>query len=82
MPPRCSGSLRSVGFRRRPLLLVDHRDRRIVAELESEDQALAVIEAMARDDETVPEYLCLVEFHSVHGSVLGTDTSIKIRTLS
>jgi hypothetical protein len=65
-----------------PLLLVDDRDGRIVAELESEDQALAVLEAMARDDETVPEYLCLVEFHSARGSVLGTDTSIKIRTLS
>jgi hypothetical protein len=65
-----------------PLLLVDDRDGRIVAELESEDQALAVLEGMARDDETVPEYLCLVEFHSVRSSVLGTDTSIKIRTLS
>jgi hypothetical protein len=65
-----------------PLLLVDDRDGRIVAELESEDQALAVLEAMACDDETVPEYLCLVELHSARGSVLGTDTSIKIRTLS
>ena len=65
-----------------PLLLVDDRDGRIVAELESEDQALAVLEAMARDDETVPEYLCLIEFQSAHGSVLGTDTSIKFRTLS
>jgi hypothetical protein len=65
-----------------PLLLVDDRGRRVVAELESEDEALAVLEAMARDDETVPEYLCLVEFRSAHGSVLGTDTSVKIRALS
>ena len=65
-----------------PLLLVDDRDGRIVAELESEDQALAVLEAMATDDERVPEYLCLVECHSTHSSLFGTDTSIKIRPLS
>jgi hypothetical protein len=64
-----------------PLLLVDDRDGRIVAELESEDEALAVLEAMAGKDERLPEYLCLVELRSARGSVLGTDTSIKIRTL-
>lgn len=65
-----------------PLLLVDDRDGRIVAELESEDEALAVLEAMARDDETLPEYFCLVEFRSAQGSVLGSETTIKLRTLS
>ena len=65
-----------------PLLLVDDRDGRIVAELETEDEALAVLAAMAGDDERVPEYLCLVELRSARGSFFGTDTSIKIRTLS
>ena len=64
-----------------PLLLVDDRDGRIVAELESEDQAVRVLEAMARDDASVPEYLCLVECRSNHRALLGTDTSITIRTL-
>jgi hypothetical protein len=64
------------------LLLVDDRDGRIVAELESEDEALAVLEAMVGEDERLPEYLCLVELRSARGSVLGTDTSIKFRTLS
>ena len=64
-----------------PLLLLDERDGRIVAEL-SEDEALAVLEAMAGEDTRLPEYLCLLDCRSAHGSVLGTDTSIKIRTLS
>ena len=64
------------------LLLIDDRDGRVVAELESEDEALAVLEAMAGGDERLPEYLCLVELRSTRGSVFGTDTSIKVRTLS
>ena len=64
------------------LLLVDDRDGRIVAELESEDEAVGVLEAMASEDAGWPEYLCLVDVRSAHGSLLGTDTSIKIRALS
>jgi hypothetical protein len=63
-----------------PLLLVDDRDGRIVAELQSEDELLRVLEAMARDD--VPDHLCLVECQSKRGSLLGTDTSVRFRTLS
>ena len=64
-----------------PLLLVDDRDGRIVAELRGEDEAVRALEAMASDDGSVPDYLCLVECRSRHGSLLGTDTSITIRTL-
>jgi hypothetical protein len=39
-----------------PLLLVDDRDGRIVAELESEDEAVRVLEAMAGKDSRVAEY--------------------------
>lgn len=62
-----------------PLLLVDDRDGRIVAEVQSEDQALRILEAMSGEE--VPEYFCLVDFQSNHGSLFGTDTTIKIRTL-
>jgi hypothetical protein len=31
--------------------------------------------------EEAPEYLCLVDFQSNHGSLLGADTTVKIRTL-
>jgi len=62
-----------------PVLLVDDRDGRVVAKLESEDEAMRVLEAMATEDADFPEYLCLVEGHSTHGSFLGTDTSVTIR---
>jgi hypothetical protein len=65
-----------------PLLLVDDRDGRIVAELRTEEQVRRVLEAMASEDVTVPEYLCLVECRSKHGSLVGTDTSVKFRTLT
>lgn len=65
-----------------PLLLVDDRDGRIVAELESEDEALAVLRAMATAEDRFPENLCLVDCRSERGSVIGTDTSVKIRTLT
>ena len=60
------------------LLLIDDRDGRILAEL-SEEEAVRVLEAMAGGD--VPEHMCLVESHSSHGALLGSDTSVKIRTL-
>ena len=65
-----------------PLLLVDDRDGRIVAELQNEEEALSVLEAIAAGDSHVPEYLCLVECRSNRGSLLGTDTTIKLRALS
>ena len=63
-----------------PLLLVDDRDGRIVAELQSEDEVLRVLEAMAGDE--VPDYLCLVDCHSKHGALVGTDTTVRVRALS
>jgi hypothetical protein len=62
-------------------LLVDDRDGRIVAELETEDHVLRVLEAMASDEPSLPDYLCVVEMRSNHGSVVGSDSCIKIRTL-
>jgi hypothetical protein len=63
------------------LLLVDDRDGRIVAEVETEEDARAVLEARASDDDPMPDYLCLVELESRHGSIVGTDSSVKIRPL-
>ena len=64
-----------------PLFLVDDRDGRIVTKIEREDELRRVLEAMANDDPGMPDYLCLVETASNHGSFFGTDTSVKIRTL-
>ena len=63
------------------LLLVDDRDGRIVAEVETEEDAQSVLQAWARDDGNIPDYLCLVELRSHPGAILGTDTSVKIRPL-
>jgi hypothetical protein len=63
------------------VLLVDDRDGRIVSEIETEEEAQRVLEAWAADDGRIPDYLCLVELHSHHGAILGTDTSIKVRPL-
>jgi hypothetical protein len=62
------------------LLLVDGRDGRIVAELESEDVA-QVLEAWAKDDRALPTYLSLVELESHDGAILSADSSIAIRPL-
>ena len=58
-----------------PVLLVDDRDGRVVAELENQDEALRVLEALAREDTSIPDYYCLVELSSRHGAIVGTDTS-------
>jgi hypothetical protein len=63
------------------LLLVDDRDGRIVSEIETEEEARAVLEAWTEDDGGMPEYLCLIEVGSHHGALFGTDSSVKIRPL-
>ena len=63
------------------VLFVDDRDGRVLAELENLEDAQVVLEAWARDDGSIPDYLCLVELRSRHGAILGTDTSVKIRPL-
>ena len=63
------------------VLLVDDRDGRVLAQIEYAEDALQVLEGWARDDGSIPDYLCLVELRSHHGAILGTDTSAKIRPL-
>ena len=63
-----------------PLLLVDDRDGRIVAEVETEEDAQRVLESWL-SDEGLPPYLCLVELSSHQGEIFGTDSSVKVRPL-
>ncbi|NUR75582.1 MAG: hypothetical protein HOQ28_04745 [Thermoleophilia bacterium] len=63
------------------VLLVDDRDGRILDELETVEDAQRVLEGWARDDGSIPDYLCLVELRSHHGAILGTHSSVKIRPL-
>ena len=64
-----------------PLLLVDDRDGRVITELESQEEGLRLLEAMARDDPNTPEYLCLVALDDRQGAILRTESSVTIRPL-
>jgi hypothetical protein len=64
------------------LLLVDDRDGRVVAELESQDEVLRVLEALAREDGSIPPEYCLVEFQSRQGAIVAAESSIRIRPLA
>jgi hypothetical protein len=63
------------------VLLVDDRDGRVIAEIESEEEAQHVLEGWARPDGSIPAYLSLVVLSSQHGPILGTDTTVRIRPL-
>jgi hypothetical protein len=63
------------------VLVVDDRDGRVIAEVETEEDAFRILEGWARDDGSVPDYLCLVDLRSRHGAIFGADTSVKIRPL-
>ena len=63
------------------VLVVDDRDGRVVTELATLEDAQLVLEGWAKDDGSIPHYLCLVEVSSHHGAILGTDTSVKIRPM-
>ena len=62
-------------------LVVDDRDGRVLAELERHEEALSLLEALARDDPDTPDYLCIVAFHDRQGAMLGAESSVTIRSL-
>jgi hypothetical protein len=64
-----------------PLVLVDDRDGRVITELESPEEALRLLEAMATDHPKAPEYLCIVALEDRQGTILGTESSVRIRPL-
>jgi hypothetical protein len=63
------------------LLVVDERDGRIVAEVQTVAEAQALLEAWARDDGSVAEEFSLVELKSHHGAIIGSDASVRVRPL-
>jgi hypothetical protein len=62
------------------LLLVDDRDGRVLAEVESQDELQRLLETLWGDEE-VPDYLCLVQFGEHQGALVGVDTTTRIRPL-
>jgi hypothetical protein len=63
-----------------PLLLVDDHDGRVLAELESHEQALRLLEKMASEDPEGGQTLCIVELRDRQGAVLATESSVTIRS--
>jgi hypothetical protein len=61
------------------LFLVDDTDGRILSELETLEEAIEMMECLARDPETAG--LCLVEFGRGGGSLAGFESSTTLRVL-
>jgi hypothetical protein len=64
-----------------PFQLVDDRDGRVVAQIETEEDAQDVLGAWVTDAGSIPDYLWLVEVPSHYGAIFCTDTSVKIRPM-
>ena len=64
-----------------PYLLVNDSDSRVVAELESADQALRLLERVSRRHPDVAAGLSVVSFHDNQGSLAGASISVSVRVL-
>ena len=62
-------------------LLVDDRDGRVVAELESQEEALRLLATLDSAESALSRRLCIVELHDRQGAVLGVDSSVTLRSL-
>jgi hypothetical protein len=63
------------------LLLVDDRDGRVVAQLETHEQALNLLERLATNDPDMADSLGIVAFRDRQGAVVTTESSVTIRPL-
>ena len=63
------------------VLLVDDRDGRVLAELESQERALRMLERVARVEPDMADSLCIVSFRTRPGSIVATESSVTIRSL-
>jgi hypothetical protein len=64
------------------LLLVDDRDGRVIAELESHEEALRLLERLAGADPETAERLCIVAFNDHQGAMVATESSVTIRSFA
>jgi hypothetical protein len=64
-----------------PLLLVDDRDGRVMAELESHEQALRLLERLASDESETAAYRCIVALQDRPGALVASESSVTIRPL-
>jgi hypothetical protein len=62
-------------------LLVDDRDGRVLAEIVDPVNAFRVLDELRQDHPELADSLCLVRFDGVQGSLIGTETTTRVRTL-
>jgi hypothetical protein len=63
-------------------LLVDDRDGRVLAVIDEVDRALRALDRIEQDDPESAQALCLVRFGEHPGSLLGHETTWRVRSLT
>ena len=63
-------------------LLVDDRDGRVFEEIGNPAEAFRLLDELKQDHPELAETLCLVRFDGRHGSLIGTETTTRVRPLT
>jgi len=63
-------------------LLVDDRDGRMLAEITDPAEALRVVDELTEEHPELAGALCLVRFDGHQGSLIGTETTTRVRPLT
>jgi hypothetical protein len=63
-------------------LLVDDRDGSVVAEIPDPVEAFRILDELKRARPELAEAFCLVRFDQQQGSLIGTETTMRIRSLT
>ena len=63
-------------------LLVDDRDGRVLQEISDPGEALRLLDELKQDHPERAETLCLVRFDGRQGSLIGTETTARVRPLT
>jgi hypothetical protein len=63
-------------------MLVDDRDGRVLAVLDDLEDAFELLDDVTDDDPELADALCIVRFDSRHGSVVGAESTTRVRLLT
>jgi hypothetical protein len=63
-------------------LLVDDREGRVLAEIDDASEAFRVLDDLEQRHPELAGALCLVRFDEHRGSLIGTDSTTRVRPLT
>ena len=63
-------------------LLVDDREGRVLAEIADPVEAFCVLDELTEEHPELAGALCLVRFDGHQGSLIGTESTTRVRPLS